>query len=502
MNIRSLQVKPDEIFAASLPERHLAGSSVRGGGATILGTGMVFAINMVRTVLLARLLVPADFGMIGMVAVVMNFAQMFKGAGLGFATVQKEVITHKLLSALIWMNFAVSITLGLVIALCAPLVAYVYGVPELRNVTMVLSLSFLLGGFTIQHHALLQRHMRFASLAMMEILAQSISTLVALLLAWMGWGYWSLVGGLLTHTCVFAVLCFVLCPLVPSLPTWHGEVAAMLGFGGNITGFNVINYFSRNTDNFLIGRYLGAMQLGFYDRAYRLLLFPISMLSGPLGSVAIPTLCRLRKDRDRLHRYYLNILYLLSLFMAPVVGIAFVSSEPIVLLLLGSEWMAVSDAYRYLAIGGLLQPLYNTQSWLHIAGERSDRLLRWSCVGTPILILSFVIGLPWGINGIAFVYSLAIVLVTPASLWYAGNSVGLNGVRIVRAVWRPIVACVITVCLMSLLPFEKIANAGVTLVLHAVLFLCIYIVLILILYGGIKPFRDVVDLLHLARAGR
>ena len=276
----------------------------------------------------------------------------------------------------------------------------------------------------------------------------------------------------------------------------------MLGFGGNVTGFNVINYFSRNADNFIIGRQLGATQLGFYDRAYRLLLFPISMLSGPLGSVAIPTLCRLRKDRARLHRYYLNILYLLSLFVAPVVGIAFVSSEPIVLLLLGSEWMPVSVAYRFLAIGGLLQPLYNTQSWLHIAGERSDRLLRWSCIGTPIIILSFLIGLPWGINGIALVYSLAIVFVTPASLWYAGNSVGLQGMRMVRAVWRPIVACNLTVCLVLLLPFETVANAGVALVRDAAFFLCIYVVLIILLYGGIRPYRDVVALLHLAREGR
>ena len=149
-------------------------------------------------------------------------------------------------------------------------------------------------------------------------------------------------------------------------------------------------------------------------------MLPITLMSGPLGSVAIPTLCRLNEDRERLHRYYLHILYMLSLLAGPFAGIAFLTSKDIVIIILGSNWAAVGDVFKYLAIGGLLQPLYSTQAWLHIADGRSDRIFLWGVVGTPIIVGSFLIGLLWGINGVAFCYSMAIIVTTVGSLSYAG----------------------------------------------------------------------------------
>jgi len=483
---------PRDIFTATDQRNDLAGKSVRGGMATMAGQGALFALNMVRTVILARLLTPADFGIVGMVTVVVNFAQMFKDAGLSLATVQQEKISHEQISTLFWINLLISVALGLAVLVSAPLVAWFYGRPELTAVTAVLSLSFLLGGFTIQHHALLQRHMRFTALAALQIVTQTLSLGVAIALAAAGWRYWALVGGSLSCAAVGALLTFAACPWVPGRMRKGTGVRAMLKFGGHISGFNFINYFARNADNLLIGRYIGAAALGFYDRAYRILLFPITMMSGPLSSVAIPALCRLRHDRPRLHKYYLHILYLISLFAGPIVGIAFLCSEEIVLVLLGSEWEPVAPVYRLLAIGGLLQPLYNTQAWLHLAAGRSDRVLRWSFIGTPIILASFIMGLPWGINGIALAYSIAIVLVTVLSLAYAAASADMRRFRILVAVARPVGATVLAVLVVwPLRPFMPTQTAGLTLAIMSGMFILSYGILLTVLYRGMEPLRDV-----------
>ncbi len=501
LKCRNMQLSPQDVFGSIGRHQDLVGQSVRGGVATLGGQVGLFAINILRTIILARLLTPTDFGVIGMVTVVINFAEMFKTAGLSMATVQKETITRAQISTLFWLNLLISVGIGAVVFASAPLVARFYGLSALTAVMMVLSLSFLLGGFTIQHHALLQRHMRFGVLAALEISAQVSSLVASIVLAWLGFGYWALVGGVLVYTAARAALTFLACPWIPGRWQRGTGVRSMLSFGGHITGFNLINYFARNADNLLIGKFIGAAPLGFYDRAYRLLLFPISMLSGPLGAVAVPALCRLRTDRARMHKYYLHLLYLLSIFTGPIVGIAFLSSDEIVLLLLGREWSPVSEVYRLLAIGGLLQPLYNTQAWLHVAADRSDRVLRWAFVGTPIILASFAIGLFWGVNGVALAYSLAILLATPLSLGYAGNSAGLRIGKMASAVGRPIGACVLAVlAVWPLRTYLMLPSPVLTLGATAASFLCLYSLILVVAYGSAKPLRDMLALLrHMRR---
>jgi len=281
-----------------------------------------FILRITGTVVLARLLTPADYGLFGMVAVVVGFAEMFKDAGLSMATVQKDQISHEQISTLFWVNFMISVGLGLCVFVGSPLIAWFYGKPELASITVALSLSFIISGLTIQHQALLQRHMRFGTLASIQVAAQIISLTVTIIMAYLGWRYWSLVGGALSQALVNSLLTFVYCPWIPGRVQRGTGVRDMLKFGSHLTGFNFVNYFARNADNILIGKFIGADALGIYGRAYQLLMMPITMLSAPLSNVAVPALCRLNEERDRLHKYYLHILYLLSLFAGPIAGIA------------------------------------------------------------------------------------------------------------------------------------------------------------------------------------
>jgi O-antigen/teichoic acid export membrane protein len=487
------RLSPDIAFNSSDLRADLAFKSIRGGMTTITSQGIQFALRIAGTVILARLLSPSDYGLVGMVTVVIVFAEMFKDAGLSLATVQKEEITREQISTLFWINVLISATLGLCVLAGAPLVAWFYGKPELTAVTMALSLSFIISGLTIQHQALQRRHMRFGTLAGIQIATQIITLAVTILLAYFGWRYWALVVGTLVSALAGTLLTFFFFPWIPGWMQKGTGVRKMLKFGGHLTGFNFINYFARNADNIFIGKFIGAEALGLYGRAYQLLLLPITMMSGPISNVAIPALSRLHEDRERLHRYYLHMLYMLSLIAGPIVGIAFLASNDIVIILLGATWAPVSDVFKYLAIGGLLQPLYNTQAWLHLAVGRADRVFIWGLIGTPIIVASFLIGLIWGINGVAFCYSMAIIITTAGSLSYAGQSVGLPLWKMLRAVFKPILSCVaavIAVTTMSL--FIQSETHIVSLITKGSAFIIFYCVFLFLMYKGYKPMHDLV----------
>lgn len=484
----------DVLFNAGYLSQDLAQKSVRGGMTTISAQVIQFVLGTTSTVVLARLLTPEDFGLIAMVTVVVGFAAMFKDAGLSMATIQKDSISHEQISTLFWINIIISVFLGMCVLVASPLVAKFYGRPELTTVTAVLSISFIIRGLMIQHQALLRRHMKFATLAVIQITSQIITLVVTIVLALFGWRYWALVGGSISTALSETILTLFLCPWVPGRMKKGTGIRDMLKFGGHLTGFSFVNYFARNADNILIGRYIGADALGFYSKAYQILMLPIRMLSGPLGAVAIPTLSRLATDYKKLHRYYLHILYMLSLVASPIAAVFYISSKDVINIVLGPNWSPVADVFKLLAIGGIVQPLYSTQSWLHIVSGRADRVFIWGIIGTPIIVSSFLIGLIWGIKGVAFCYSLAILITTFASLGYAGSSVNLPLRKMVAVIFRPIIACVGSALIVErmMLYFDMQLSSWSFIFISWVIFAIIYACILVLFYRGFKPLFDLI----------
>lgn len=493
------RLSPSIAFDSSKLGDNLTFQSVRGSMTTMFSQVILFAIRIVGTVILARLLSPNDYGLVGMVTVIIVFAEMFKDAGLSLATVQRKEISHEQISTLFWLNVLISILLGLSVLASAPLIARFYGKPELTSVTAALSFSFIISGLTIQHHAMQQRHLRFGTLAGIQIATQIISLAVTILLAYFGWRYWALVVGMLTSALAGTLLTFFFFPWIPCRIHKGTGVRTMLKFGGHLTGFHFINYFARNADNILIGKFVGAEALGLYGRAYQLLMLPITMISAPISNVAVPALSRLHENRARLHKYYLHIIYMLSLISGPIVGIAFLASNDLIVILLGPTWSPVSDVFKYLAIGGLLQPIYNTQAWLHLAVGRADRVFIWGLIGTPILVASFLLGLRWGINGVAFCYSMAIIITTAGSLGYAGKSADLSFWKMLHAVFKPILSCIAAVVVTATLNIFIQSHSHIgSLVIKGSIFIVFYCAFLFLLYNGYKPMYDLTAIWRLS----
>jgi PST family polysaccharide transporter len=411
--------------------RHTA----RSGAVTIASQGFKFLISMAATVVLARLLSPRDYGLIGMVAVVTGFISIFKDMGLSLATIQQEEINQQQISTLFWINVSLSVGVMLLTAAIGPLVAWFYGEPNLTLITVGLAAGFLFGGLTVQHEALLKRQMRFRALVTIEIVSVMVGLIVGITLAWRGAGYWSLVANQLVQGLTYAIGVWIISGWRPGRPMRYSGVRSMLAIGGNLTGFHVVNYFARNLDNMLIGRFWGSASLGLYAKAYQLLLLPIDQINAPIAAVAVPALSRLTHSPERYRKAYLRILEKIAIVTMPGMAFMIATSDWIVRLVLGPKWMSVSPIFALLGIAGLVQPILNTAGWLYITQGRTRQMFHFGLIASTIIILSIVAGLPWGPTGVALAYSTTFVLVvTPLVFHYAGREGPVSSSDVYRTV--------------------------------------------------------------------
>lgn len=461
----------DNFFDTEYLKADLKGRSVRGGAVTMAGQGAKFFLGMVSTVVLARLLTPQDFGLIAMVAAVTGFVVMFKDMGLSMATVQRAEINHGQISTLFWINVALSLGVMLVIAALAPAIAWFYGEPRLTWITLALAGAFIFGGLTIQHQALLRRNMRFGSLALIQIVSMLVGIVAAIISAWYGAGYWALVIMQLAGAITGAIAVWVACGWRPGLPVRRSGVREMLAFGGNLTGFNIINYFVRNIDKILIGRYLGPTPLGLFSKSYNLLLLPIRQINAPISAVAIPGLSLLQNEKRRYIAYYLKAVSAVSFITMPIMLFLIFNSEKVIRLVLGDQWLGVSQIFGLLGIAALVQPVANTAGWLYVSMGRPDRMLRWricTCWISPCL---YFLGLHYyGLVGVAYAHvSVSLLLFIPA-LWYAqlGSGIGIQNILtiIVKVIGA---ALVVNMTVLLLMP----EDINIVLSFGLMVFLCL-----------------------------
>jgi PST family polysaccharide transporter len=412
----------DRYFNTERLKTGLGARTARGGAVTFASQGFKFVAGLGATMVLGRLLRPTDYGLIGMVVVVTGFVSMFKDLGLSAATVQREGITSAQVSTLFWINVALSIGVGLVTAALAPAVSWFYGEPKLAAITMVYAVGFLFGGLTVQHEALLHRQMRFAAQAACEIVALIMTIAVTITLAWRGVGYWALVTGHLTTSFVYMVCVWTVCRWRPGRPVRSSGVRSLLRFGGNLTGFGVVNFFARNLDNMLIGRVWGSQQLGLYAKAYQLLTLPIDQINSPITTVAVPALSRLNDSPERYRRAYLRIIEKISVLTMPGIALLIATADWVVLVILGPQWTDAGRIFAALGVAALIQPIANTTGWLFISQGRTNDMFRYGLVASTVIVAAIVSGLPWGAAGVATLYALIwVVIVTPLLFYWVGR---------------------------------------------------------------------------------
>jgi O-antigen/teichoic acid export membrane protein len=400
----------------------IGGRTARGGLVTMIAHGLKFAISILATAVLARLLTPQDYGLIGMVAVATNFVAMFKDMGLSLATIQKSEINYDQISTLFWVNVTISVCIMLLMMLAAPVVSWFFGEPRLTMITVVTAAGFLIGGLAVQHEALLRRQMRFFVLGGIGFTSLTVGYGVGVTLALYGVHYWALVFSQLALLGTNTAGVWLVCRWRPGRPKRGSGVKAMLKFGGDVTGYSTINYFSRNTDNLLIGRFGGAQSLGLYNKASQLLGLPTDQINEPLFSVAIPALSRLTDSPERYRKAYLRMMEKVVMLTMPAVAVMIVSADWLVRFVLGPQWGQAAPILICMSISGLFAPVMNTGGWLLVTQGRTRDMLYWSAINAPLAIVPIIIGLRWGAVGVAASYSIVRLLVAnPLQFWFVGR---------------------------------------------------------------------------------
>ena len=338
--------------------------ALRGGLAKLICQAGNSALRLGFLIFAARLLEPEDFGLVAMVAVVTTVLDLFATAGLSLAAVQKSTINNEQISTLFWINILVGVTLSLLCLLMAPALVAFYHEPRLFWVTVAMSAGFLFNAAGVQQLALLQRQMRYVTLAAIEFWCQLTSVGIGICVALAGYGYWALVAVAIGMSATMTVSLWMATAWIPGRPSWNAEIRSMLHFGGTLTLNGVISYLTYNFDKFVLGRVWGATALGYYGVASQLINIPNSNLNGAIGGVAFSTLSRLQHDIVRFRSYVLKG-YSLNISMTlPVTIFSAAFAEEIILVVLGAKWANAVAVFRLLAPAVLVFGIINPLGWI------------------------------------------------------------------------------------------------------------------------------------------
>ncbi len=478
--------------------------AVRGAGATLLSGGLGLAIQVVATMVLARLLTPRDFGLITMVTTFSLLLMNFGLNGFTEAIIQREELDHALASNLFWIEVGASFVLAVAFAGSGSLLTSLYKDPRLAGVTQLLALTIFISGLSVVHMALLKRAMRFSIVSVIDILGRLASVIVSIVLARAGWGYWALVSGALVVPAFTGILAWTTCRWLPGLPGRASGTGTMVVFAINSYGRYTTGYFANNLDNFLVGWRLGATPLGFYKKAYDLFVLPSSQLSVGLVNVAVSALSRLQRDLEQYKKYFLSALGVMAFVGMGLGADLTIIGKDLILFLLGPKWGESGRIFVLLGPGIGIMMLYYTHIWIHVSIGRADRWFRWGLVDVAITSLSLLVGIHWGAKGIALAWVVAYWIITLPALWYAGRPIELEISKVISVTWRYLLASAIAGAVVTLIEQiipSLIATPGSlwalarTVVISA-LFLALYLGVVIWLHGGLAPLNQVARLVR------
>lgn len=418
---RSQAARGDTITQQAQQERAPEGFIGKGSAVTLSGQGAKILLQFLSTAVLGRLLTPADFGLMAMAAPVLTFFVIFRDLGLSNVAIQRASITPEEVSTLFWINVLAGAVLTIIVMAFGPVAAAFFHDDRLGPVLALLAITFLINGASAQFLAMMQRRFRVRRLVLIDVCATTAGIFTGIVAAWRGFGFWSLVFVPIVTQSTSLLLALHGSHWRPGRARIDRHTLGMIRTGAGFAGFNLFNFLSRNLDNILVGRTLGETALGYYSRAYNLMLIPLSQVTNPLAQVMIPALSRLVSQPELYRSTYIGALQRILFFCCPVIMVNIVGADWTIRILLGPKWIEASPLYAILGIAAIVQPIGNSTGWLFISQGRSRDLFVWGVFSSVITVASFVVGLHWGVTGLAWGYASAnIVILTPALCHWAG----------------------------------------------------------------------------------
>jgi O-antigen/teichoic acid export membrane protein len=465
--------------------------ALRGG---IVSVAMQYgngALQIAAAVILARLLAPEDFGLVAIVTVLTSFAPLLIDFGLGDATTQRSKITPGQVSSLFWLSSGIGLAVAVVVAACSPLIAWLYAEPRLEPIALCTAITFVLGGVSNQHLALLRRSMQFGRIAKIQVLGTLAGIAIAVVIAICGYGYWALVLRPIANSFCVAFGAWLVCRWRPGFPVFDNEVKPMVRFGLHVVGFSVTYTMAKAVDRIALGLFYRPDQVGYYQNAIALYENSIFSALVQLHTVGSAALSKLQSNPAALRQKYEAALSALAFFVMPMAAILSVTAEDLTVILLGEKWRAAGSLLSIIAFRGIFQVVEGSQGWLHLSVGRAGRWRNWGIVTAAVQVVAVLGGLPFGAKGVAMASVIASLLIAVPSITYAGRPIGIGAALVIRAVGAQLIGAISTAAGGWWLQTTALTDCSsfVRILLSTSFCACMYLIIVVGLFRLTEPIK-------------
>jgi O-antigen/teichoic acid export membrane protein len=392
-------------------------------------------LSVISVSVLARRIPAATYGLVGMAVLVTTLLETIRDVGTGTALIRERELSDDMASTAFWLNCGTGVLVTLLVIALARPAAFFFHQPQVATILQFLSVSFFFGALGVVPTAVLSRAMNFRKLAAAQSAGAVCATTSAIAIALAGGKVSALVASSLVMSFTTTVVTWLLSPLRVKAVFHAGFARRILSFGLHLTGSHVMNYFSRNADNVLVARYLGSSPLGYYQMGYMLMQFPLYNFTNMLAQVTYPALSKFAGDHGRFRAAYLRTSSLIALITFPaMVGLG-VTAQPFVRVFLGPKWAPVAELLAVFGPLGALQSVAGTLNLVYTTQGRTDLLFRWQIFASICYVASFILGLRWGIMGVAVCYTITWVLLMVPMYAIPFRLVGITLRDFARALW-------------------------------------------------------------------
>jgi len=362
----------------------------------------VSAISFVGTAIVARILSPKDFGLLGMAVLVTGVVQLFGNLGLGAALVQKKNIDDEYLSTAFWSSLIVGSGLAVASIILAPLASLFFNESLVKWIIVCLSATFIISSFSSIHRTLLYKDIKMKKIALIEVTSRSVRVIVMLICAFAGMRFWSIVIGMIVESILKTILFTITTHWMPTFRFNKAKFKELFAYGKHIYGQGFLEYFSSNMDFIVTGRLLGVRLLGFYQFSYNLPYLVKGYVQDGLAPIAFPVFSKVNDDKERLARGLFSAIKYISMMTFPIMfGLAFCAND-FISVVYGVKWLTAAQPLRILCFAAALGSVHCIVGSVFSAVGRPDIGLKWGLFKLPVTIISVVLFSKWGIIGIAW----------------------------------------------------------------------------------------------------
>ncbi|TDX42938.1 O-antigen/teichoic acid export membrane protein [Halanaerobium congolense] len=456
-----------------------------GGIWNSLSSVSLTGLNFIITAILARLLSPNAFGVMGMIQTTIALINMMNQFGLSPAIIQGENLNQRRLSSLFWFNMFVGITMTGIVFFSADLVALFFNQNSLAPLLRLISIVFTVVSFSFIQQSLLRKEMKFKELFNINIISTISYGIITIILAVNGFGVKSLVLGYISKNIVNTILIILFNRWVPSFRFDFKEIKDLLNFGVYVFGSSILNYFNRNLDYLLIGRFLGSEALGYYTLAYKMMLIPVQKIGGVISNTFLPAFSQIKHNQKSIKKYYLKVLQLISLLTFPMMGGLFIVAPEFILSIYGENWIPVIILIQILSITGALQSLGTTLGTILLSQGRSDISFKWNLFAVSNLAVAMLIGMNWGIIGVAAGVAIFSFYAFWISFYITGSLINMSLLDLVNFIKKSFLYTIFMMIIVYLtktylvtpnieqMPIQLAINVITGIVVYAAIFLII-----------------------------